>query len=323
MAVARAALANVRAGTIAQGGSTITQQTAKLLLADHPSHRGGRVARKMREAVVALRLEQRLTKREIAALYLNLAPFGNQYRGLERASRGYFGVGPDRLTVAQTALLAGLPQRPSALDPRRNLDGARRRQRLVLERMASAGSISAEEHATARGEGVRIRSAGNELLAPHLVARLQEEMRGSTSFAVATTIDAALQREVRGILGAHRERLRRHGAHNVAVVVLHNATGEWLAWEGSGDYFDEAHGGAIDGALVPRQPGSALKPFAYAAAFESGLGAESVLPDVESSFPTAEEGIVYAPRNYDGAWRGPVRAREALAGSLNVPAVWL
>jgi penicillin-binding protein 1C len=323
LAIARAAAANLRAGAIEQGGSTITQQTAKLLLADHPAHRGGRVARKAREALVALRLERKLSKRQIAALYLELAPFGNQYRGLERASRGYFGVPAERLTIAQAALLAALPQRPSALDPRRHLDRARVRQRLVLDRMLDAESITIEERRVAGGEGLRILPGGNELLAPHLVARLQRELRASKRTSLATTIDAGFQRVVRGILDAHRPRLARHDAHNVAVVVLHVPTGEWLAWEGSGDYFDDQNGGAIDGALVPRQPGSALKPFAYAAAFDAGFGAESVLPDVESSFPTAEEGIVYVPRNYDGVFRGPVRAREALAGSLNVPAVWL
>ncbi len=245
------------------------------------------------------------------------------HRRSPRASRGYFGVPPDRLTLAQTALLAALPQRPSALDPRRHLDAARRRQSLVLERMAGGGAISREELAAASSEEPRILPGGNELLAPHLVARLQEQMRGSGAVSVTTTLDAGLQKLVRGIIDAHRERLRRHGAFNVAVVVLHNPSAEWLAWEGSGDWFDEEHGGAIDGALAPRQPGSALKPFAYATAFDSGFGAESVFPDVESSFPTAEEGIVYVPRNYDGVHRGPVRARAALAGSLNVPAVWV
>ncbi|HEY0592695.1 MAG TPA: penicillin-binding protein 1C [Thermoanaerobaculia bacterium] len=323
IAVARAAVANLRAGRIVEGGSTITQQTAKLLLAGHPAHGGGRVARKVREAAIALRLEHRLSKAEIAALYLNLAPFGNQYTGIARASRGYFGVEPARLTVAQTALLAALPQRPTAFDPRRHLRAATHRQRMILDRMADARAITAEERDVARAERARIEPAGNELLAPHLVARLQEELRGSGETLVTTTIDAALQGVVRGIVDAHRERLRRHGANNVAVVVLDNASGEWLAWEGSGDFFDQEHGGAIDGALAMRQPGSALKPFAYAAAFDSGFGAESVLPDVESSFPTAEEGIVYVPRNYDGTNRGPVRARQALAGSLNVPAVSL
>jgi penicillin-binding protein 1C len=107
------------------------------------------------------------------------------------------------------------------------------------------------------------------------------------------------------------------------VVVLDNVRHEWLAWEGSGDYFDPAHGGAINGPSVPRQPGSALKPFTYALAFEKGFTPASVLPDVPLSFPTAQPGIVYSPRNYDGGYRGPLLARTALAGSENVPAVSL
>jgi penicillin-binding protein 1C len=128
---------------------------------------------------------------------------------------------------------------------------------------------------------------------------------------------------VQGIVGVHRERLLRHGAYNVAVAVLDNASGEWLAWEGSGNYFDQDHGGAIDGVVTPRQPGSALKPFTYALAFERGFTPASVLPDVPAFFATAQAGVLYSPRNYDGVFRGPLRARSALAGSENVPAVWL
>lgn len=318
LAIARATLANARALSIVEGGSTISQQTAKLLLASMDEPDRSRFGRKLREAIVALRLEHRYSKREILALYLNVAPFGNQYAGARRASLGYFGVEPSRLTDAQAALLAALPQRPSALDPRRHFDRARRRQQRVLRAM----DLDDRALKLALEERVRILPPQRDLLAPHLTARLQNEWRGKSA-RVTTTIDAALQREVRGILEAHRERLRTHQAHNVAVAVLHNATGEWLAWEGSGDWFDEVHGGAIDGVRVPRQPGSALKPFAYAAAFDQGWEPSSILPDVEASFPTAEEGITYVPRNYDGTFRGPVRAREALALSLNVPAVWL
>jgi penicillin-binding protein 1C len=120
----------------------------------------------------------------------------------------------------------------------------------------------------------------------------------------------------------HRGRLEAHGASNVAVAVLDNARGAWLAWEGSGGYF-AARGGAIDGVVAPRQPGSALKPFTYALAFERGYTPASVLPDVPAHFPTAEPGVFYSPRNYDGVFRGPLRARPALAGSENVPAVHL
>jgi penicillin-binding protein 1C len=140
---------------------------------------------------------------------------------------------------------------------------------------------------------------------------------------IETTLDVELQREVEGIIRAERRALERHGAHNVAVVVLDNASGEWLAWEGSGDYTDAAHGGTIDGVTTARQPGSALKPFTYAIAFEEGESPATVLPDVTSYFPTADEGVLYSPRNYDGQFRGPLLARRALAGSQNVPAVAL
>src|SRR4029079_11039632 len=138
-----------------------------------------------------------------------------------------------------------------------------------------------------------------------------------------STLDAGLQRIVRGIIDARRSELTAHHAANVAVAVLDNRTGEWRAWEGSGDYFDALHGGAIDGVITPRQPGSALKPFTYAGGLERGFTPASVLPDVPAFFPTAQQGVLYAPRNYDGVFRGPLRARAALAGSENVPAVWL
>ena len=126
-----------------------------------------------------------------------------------------------------------------------------------------------------------------------------------------------------GIIRTQRASLDRHGAANVAVVVLDNERGEWVAWEGSGDYFDAEHGGAINGPQMLRQPGSALKPLTYALAFEKGFTPASVLPDVPMHFPTAEPGVVYSPRNYDGRYRGPLLARAALAGSENVPAVAL
>ena len=136
-----------------------------------------------------------------------------------------------------------------------------------------------------------------------------------------TSLDAKLQREVQNIISAHKDRLLKHGAHSVAVAVLDNRTGEWLAWEGSATISARTFGGAIDGVITPRQPGSTLKPFTYALAFEEGFTPATVLPDVPSTFSTAEQGITYEPRNYDGQYRGPLRVRAALAGSENVPAV--
>jgi penicillin-binding protein 1C len=317
LALARAAMHNLRARRLREGGSTITQQVAKLLI-DRPRTLRG----KAREMVVALRLEHRLDKREVLALYLTLAPYGNQLVGARAASLAYFGGPPENLTLAQAALLAGLPQRPSALNPHRNLEGALARQRWVLSRLGELGLASEAELAQARAERVEVRRGRGDLLAPHFVERVQEGLPAGTR-RVETTLDRALQEKVRGILRAHRARLDAHGAANVAVAVLDNARGEWLAWEGSGDYLDAEHGGAIDGVVTPRQPGSALKPFTYALAFERGFTPASVLPDVPSYFPTAEEGVLYSPRNYDGRFRGPMRARMALGGSENVPAVWL
>ena len=158
-------------------------------------------------------------------------------------------------------------------------------------------------------------------MAPHFVEQVRVATASKRPRRVETTLDAALQRSVQGIIEAHRPALERHRAWNVAVAVLDNRTGEWLAWEGSGNYFDTEHQGAIDGVTAPRQPGSALKPFTYAAAFERGFHPARVVADVPSQFPTADPGVTYSPRNYDGQFRGPLQVRVALAGSENVPAV--
>jgi penicillin-binding protein 1C len=324
LAIARAARANIVQRRTAQGASTISQQVAKLLLTrQHPERSRGWRA-KAHEAVLALRLEHRLTKRELLAMYLNLAAYGNQFVGAERASRAYFNVPASMLTPAQAAFLAGLPQRPSGFNPYRNPAAAVDRQQVVLARMERAGWLSVEQARDARDERLVFARSANAFRAPHFVEMVLGGIGASERQSrIVTTLDAALQADVTGIIASHRALLRRHGAGNVAVVVLDNRTGEWLAWEGSGDYFDAEHGGAINGPLSPRQPGSALKPFTYALAFEQGRGPSTVLPDIPSSFPTAEPGVVYSPRNYDNQYRGPLLARRALAGSENIPAVVL
>ncbi|HEX8169637.1 MAG TPA: penicillin-binding protein 1C [Thermoanaerobaculia bacterium] len=311
IAIARAALHDVRARRVVEGGSTITQQVAKLLLGS----RERTLTQKLRESVVALRLEHRYSKRELLALYLNLAPYGNRISGIARASRAYFGCAPEQLTAAQAAFLASLPQRPGAFNPLRDAERARARQLAILARMP----LSGEERERARAERLRFAQTAQPVVAMHYVERALREHPDATR--IVTTLDARLQRDVLGVIEAHRPDLLRHGAHSVAVAVLDNATGQWLAYEGSGDYFGTRFGGAIDGVTTPRQPGSTLKPFTYALAFESGRSPATVLPDVPSHFTTAEEGVVYTPRNYDGRYRGPMRVRAALAGSENVPAV--
>ena len=324
VAIVRALRNNTRRGRVAEGGSTITQQVAKLLLNRESPGRRRALGAKIQEAVLALRLEHRFTKREILAMYLNLAAYGNQIAGAERASRAYFDRGAWMLTAAQAAFLAGLPQRPSGFNPYRGREAAMVRQRSVLRRMAAAGALSSAELEEAQGERLAFaRGAAPPFAAPHFVEMVLAAAGERRPGRIETTLDRALQADVHGVIDARKELLKTHGAANVAVVVLDNASGEWLAWEGSGDYFDADHGGTINGPLMPRQPGSALKPFTYALGFEHGYTPASVLPDVPSHFPTAEAGVLYSPRNYDGRYRGPLLARRALAGSENVPAVAL
>jgi penicillin-binding protein 1C len=325
LAVVRAAWRNLREGAVVEGGSTLTQQAAKLLIARRDPERGRTrgVRTKVHEAIVAIRLEHALRKDQILALYLNLAPYGNQVEGAERASQAYFGSPAHFLTPAQAAFIAGLPQRPSRFNPFKHTASAVARQRRVLARMEAKAFITPEVAAEARAERLALRNTRPAFDAPHFVEMVLAQHAGRGLRRIATTLDTELQRDVRGIIESQRSTLTRHGAHNVAVVVLDNQRGEWLAWEGSGDYSDAEHGGSINGPLALRQPGSALKPFTYALAFEEGRSPATALPDVPSHFPTAEAGITYSPRNYDGRFRGPLLARRALAGSENVPAVAL
>jgi penicillin-binding protein 1C len=324
VAFVRAFIRNVRAGAVVEGGSTITQQTAKLLLDRRAKQRRGRgLGSKFKEAVLALRLEHRLTKQQILALYLNVAPYGNQVVGAGRASDVYFGVEPSLLTVAQATFLAALPQRPSAYNPYKDPAPAIRRQRRILDTLVREKLITSDDAHVARNEWLQIQPAAKAFAAPHFVEMVLAAHGPTRPARLMTTLDAELQATVADIVRAHRRALLAHGAHNAAVVVLDNATSEWIAWEGSGDYFDRDHGGSINGGTTLRQPGSALKPFVYALGFETGETPATVLADVPSSYPTAEPGIVYTPRNYDGSFHGPLRVRQALAGSQNVPAVAL
>jgi len=316
IAITRAFWRNLREWRVAEGGSTISQQVVSLAEARAGRPLGRGWFGKLREATLALRLEHRLAKPEILARYLAFAPYGNQVEGIARASTYYFGVPADDLTPAQAAYLAALPQRPGRFNPRRDTALAQPRQHRILHRMYEEGWLGADALQVALAERIRISAEEPESIAPHWVQRTLASQTGPGDVgAIRTTLDAPLQRTVLGILRAQRPALDRHHARQVAVVVLDNHTQEWRVWV--------TDGSDIDAAMTPRQPGSALKPFTYAAAFERGWHPGRVLADVPSTFPTAEPGILYSPRNYDGRFRGPLRARLALAGSENVPAVAL
>ncbi len=309
-ALARALWQDARAGRAVSGGSTITQQLARAL-----EPRPRTLAGKMEEAWRALKLERRATKREILEAYLNRAPYGRGARGIEAASRTYFGLPAKDLTLGQSALLAGLPKCPSRCDPVKDPAAAEIRRRVVLGRLAAWGWIDAESRDAALRERVRVADASREDLAPHFARRALARSGGAP---VRATLDADLQGELEGLVASHLRTLGAYHVTNAAVIVLDNASGDVLAWVGSGDFRDDAHQGQVDGVTARRQPGSALKPFLYGLAFERGMSPSDRIDDA----PTFARGG-FAPRNYDGQFHGVVSLREALACSFNAPAVRL
>ena len=313
IAVARAAWSNLRAGRVVSGASTLTQQLARML---HPQRRGWRA--KIHETLVARQLEHRHDKSTLLGWYLVAAPYGGLLRGAESASLAYFGRSAADLTWAQAALLAVVPRSPQALDPRRHLGRARTLADALLRRMHADGSLSDDEFRQALDEEHHIATAPGPFEAPHVLAMVQGELSDRPR-RLQTTIDGSLQHSLQAIVRGHARRMAARGADNAAVVVLDARSGAIAALVGSQDWGDLDGLGANNGALALRQPGSALKPFAYALRFDKGGSPADVLLDVESHF-AAEEGD-WRPQNYAQRFHGPVRARLALANSLNIPAV--
>lgn len=290
------------------GASTITQQLVKL--ASPPAPRTART--KLKEALLARHLEMEWTKDRILAAYFDRLPYGNLRTGPVEAARFYFGKPVRDLSLGECALLAGLPQAPSRLDPLRHPDRAEARRATVLRRLAATGKYDADRIAAALAEPIVLRRPGARPVAPWLPA-------ASPGKSARTTIDGELQRDVETIVRRELAVLHQSNVGHAAVVVLHNPTREILALVHSGDW-DDPRGGRINGALVPRSPGSALKPFTWLLAFEKGgCHPGSIVADIPTRFRTTEG--LDAPENFDRTFRGPVTIREALACSLNVPAM--
>ena len=319
-AIARATAQNLRHRRMVSGASTITQQLVKLLDSrGSPRIRG--LIGKLSEAARAQNLEQSLTKPQILREYLNRLPYGNGLVGPEAAARAYFGVASKDLSWAQAAHLAVLPRAPSFLDPYEHPERVALRQRALLKALHEAGHLSALELQRALDEPVALKPLLHPFHAPHLVEALLAEHRLSPGTATITTLDLELQRAVEGLTRAHLASIAGRGGGNAAVIVVDNASGEVLAHVGSADFQDIAIAGQVDMARARRQPGSTLKPFVYALAFAAGHTAAELTADVETTF--VEPGGVYVPKNFDGGLEGPIPLREALAGSLNIPAVRL
>ncbi|MFT3841814.1 MAG: penicillin-binding protein 1C [Myxococcaceae bacterium] len=318
-ALVRAAWQDLKAHKVVAGGSTLTMQLSRLLM-PHPRTLSGKVT----EILWALRLEAHTSKPELLAQYLNRVPLGNNAVGLEAASELYFGVTAEHLSLDQAAALASLPRGPTNYDPYRHLERLTKRQSWVLGRMAQLQLVSAADAEAARKTALDLSAFSSNFRAPHFThfvgSHLPEWGMGGAA-VVQTTLDLELQRKVEDAVSEELARLKERRVSSAAALVIDNATGEVLAYVGSRNFFDEDIFGQNDGVQMKRQPGSALKPFAYAEAFAHDITPATVLADTMARFG-AEKGA-YRPQNYDRRTHGPVRAREALANSYNVPAVRL
>ncbi len=315
-ATARAAWQLVRNRRIVSGGSTITQQLVKLA---QPKARTFRS--KILEALQAYRLEQLWDKQRILAEYLNRVEYGNHNRGCAMAARFYFGKPLRDLSPAECALLAGLPQAPTRLNPLVRFERAKKRQQWILASMRQCGWLTEAEYARARQEVLRLVRQPRVFRAPHFVDLVMQQAAAqgaARTNVVRTTLDLALNDVVERTLREHLADLEDRDVRNAAAVVIENRTGEVLALVGSEDYFNP-RSGQVNGAWAPRSAGSAFKPFTYLLAFEKGATPATVIADVPAEFATATG--LFAPVNYDRRCHGPVRCRVALANSLNIPAV--
>jgi penicillin-binding protein 1C len=309
LAIGRAFWANLRAGRVVQGGSTLTMQVARMM---EPKART--LPNKLVEAFRALQLEWRYSKAEILTLYLNLAPYGGNLVGVEAAARFYFDKSALGLSLGEAALLAAIPNDPNRNRPDDHVEVAQAARDKVLRLLYERDVISQREQHQARTEPLPERRYALPFTAPHLADHLTS--RYASAERLQTTVDVQLQQTASRLLAAHLRGWRPHGITNGAVVILDNATMAVRALVGSVDFFDDEHDGQVNGALAPRSPGSALKPFVYAQALDRGLvGAHALVEDI----PVDYNG--YAPENYDRTYSGVVPVREALARSLNVPAV--
>ncbi|HWW48977.1 MAG TPA: penicillin-binding protein 1C [Xanthobacteraceae bacterium] len=309
LSLGRAALQWITRGEIVSGGSTITMQLARLL---EPRERRSIYA-KLKQAVRALQLERALSKSEILDLYLTLAPYGGNLEGIRAGSLAYFGKEPKRLSLAQSALLVALPQSPERRRLDRHPQAAHAARDRVLERMVEQQRVPPEDAARAKAEPVPRWRLPMPILAPHAA---DQATFGGADPVIRLTLEAGLQSRLERLA---RDRATSLGPEiSVGIVVADNASGEVLAHVGSADYFDERRAGQVDMVRAVRSPGSTLKPFIYALAFEDGIvHPESLIDDRPVRFGN------YAPENFDMTFQGTVPVRKALQLSLNVPAIAL
>ncbi len=338
---ARAMLANLKTGAFSQGGSTIDQQVIKNSLLT----RDKTITRKIKEIILSLKLDAEVPKDTILQMYLNESPYGGTLYGVEEASLAYFNKHAKDVTIAEAAYLAALPQSPTYYSPYgKHLDQLEKRKNLVLQKMFELGYITEAERISAQTETVNfdkdLSASGKALhfvmyIREYLEQKYGEDMVLNGGLKVITTIDYDLQQKLEAVVkeGALAND-KKYKAKNAALVAIDPRTGQIISMVGSRDFFDKEIQGQYNIATADRQPGSSFKPIVYAAAFRAGYTPETVLFDVPTQFSTrcdaygnplgrASEDSCYMPVNYDGIFRGPIALRDALAQSLNVPAVKL
>lgn len=318
-AILRSSWLNLRGGGVKSGASTITQQLVKLTWPDGGCPHG-RWRCKLTGAWLALKLDRDVDKPTQLEHYLSRAPYGHARLGAEAASRLYFGRSSAELDWAHAAFLAGLTRAPSALDPYRDPSGARRVQRAILAKLLEQGALSRAEYEEALLTPITLSplpTAAQVAQTQHVVEHLRRERPELHTYT--TTLDAALQREVSQRLAHHVARMEARGVSQAAALVLETQRGEVLAHVGSRDYFDQPSLGANDGVLARRRPGSTLKPFLYLLYLEDGGTLADPIADLPALLRTSRGS--WEPQNFDHRFHGPVPVREALASSLNVPAV--
>jgi 1A family penicillin-binding protein len=337
----RAVLANLTSGGYSQGGSTIDQQVVKNALLTPEKT----VTRKLKEIVLALKLDREVPKDTILQIYLNESPYGGTLYGVEEASLAYFGKHAKDVTLTEAAYLAALPQSPTHYSPYgKHRDELEKRKNLVLQRMYELGYITeAQKNASQAETATFDQDATASGKALHFVMYIREyleeqygdDMIQNGGLKVVTTLDYNLQKQLEDIVKTGAlENERKFKATNAAAVAIDPKTGQILAMVGSRDFFDTEIPGQYNIALADRQPGSSIKPIIYAAAFNMGYTPETVLYDVPTQFSSlcdaygnphvgVDKSACYMPEDYDGKFRGPMTLRNALAQSINVPAVKL
>jgi len=329
--IARAIWQNAQKQGVVSGASTITQQLVRNVLLPPEERERQTLVRKIKEAVLAYRVNELYSKDDILQMYLNEVYYGNLSYGVSAAAEAYFGKTPRELTLAEASLLAGLPQSPSDYNPRLSPDLARQRQRYVLDQMVRHEFATEAEAQAAWDEGVNlVEPKVEEIKAPHWVFYVRDLIKQKYGprllyqggLQVYTTLDLRLQDKLQEVARNNEANLKVRDGSNTGIVAIDPKTGQILAMVGSMDFDNPAIDGQVNVTTSERQPGSSIKPVVYLTALEkAGFTSATMLQDVRKCFPAGQGQPPYCPVNYDNQFRGPVSVRSALGNSLNIPAV--